>query len=75
MSILRPSLLLGEHKEQRLLEGLTQKLYGRVTPWLPQKFKYKPVTAAQVAHTMVEVGQTQTADFQIYDNLHIQQSP
>lgn len=75
VSILRPSLLLGEHKEQRLLEGLTQKLYGRVTPWLPQKFKYKPVTAAQVAHTMVEVGQTQTADFQIYDNLHIQQSP
>lgn len=73
-SILRPSLLLGEHKEQRLLEGLTQKIYGKVAKFIPDHFKYKPISAEQVAHTMVEAGQTQTADFQIYDNLQIQQA-
>ncbi|NLZ86910.1 MAG: nucleoside-diphosphate sugar epimerase, partial [Gammaproteobacteria bacterium] len=33
---------------------------------------YKPVTADQVAHTMVEAALTQTVKFEIYDNLRIQ---
>ncbi|RZJ21136.1 MAG: nucleoside-diphosphate sugar epimerase [Acinetobacter sp.] len=73
-SILRPSLLMGERQEQRTLEDLTQKLYQKFSHLVPDTFKYKPVTASQVAHTMVEAAQTQTEKFEIYDNLRIQNS-
>ena len=73
-SILRPSLLLGQRQEQRKLEDAAQKLYQRFSHLVPDTFKYKPVTASQVAHTMVEAGQTQTEKFQIYDNLRIQKT-
>jgi len=72
--ILRPSLLIGERQEQRTLEDLTQKLYQKFSHLVPDTFKYKPVTASQVAHTMVEAAQTQTEKFEIYDNLRIQNS-
>jgi hypothetical protein len=51
---------------------VSQKLYRRFSHWVPNSFKYKPVTAQQVAHTMVEAAQTQTQKIEIYDNLHIQ---
>lgn len=72
ISIVRPSLLLGERNESRTLEGVSQKLFKSLSHFMPDTFKYKPVTAEQVAHTMVEVAQTQTEKFKIYDNLHIQ---
>ena len=72
VSILRPSLLLGERQEQRTLEDMTQKLYQKFSHLVPNTFKYKPVTAEQVAHTMVDAARTQTDKFEIYDNLHIQ---
>lgn len=72
VSILRPSLLLGERQEQRTLEDMTQKLYQRFSHLVPNTFKYKPVTAEQVAHTMVDAARTQTDKFEIYDNLRIQ---
>ena len=72
MSILRPSLLLGERQEQRTLEDMTQKLYQKFSHLVPNTFKYKPVTAEQVAHTMVDAALTQTDKFEIYDNLRIQ---
>lgn len=72
VSILRPSLLLGERQEQRTLEDMTQKLYQKFSHLVPNTFKYKPVTAEQVAHTMVEAALTQTDKFEIYDNLRIQ---
>jgi len=71
-SILRPSLLIGERQEQRMFEDLTQKLYQKFSHLVPDTFKYKPVTASQVAHTMVEAALTQTVKFEIYDNLRIQ---
>ncbi len=74
VSVLRPSLLIGERPEQRTLEDMTQKLYQKFSHWVPDTFKYKPVTAVQVAHTMVEAAQTQTEKFEIYDNLRIQNS-
>ena len=74
ISILRPSLLLGERNESRTLEDVSQKLFRGLSRLVPNTFKYKPVTAVQVAHTMVEVAQTQTEKFKIYDNLQIQQS-
>lgn len=72
VSIIRPSLLLGERQEQRTLEDVAQKIYKKVSHLVPNSFKYKPVTADQVAHTMVDVAQTQTEKFEIYDNLRIQ---
>jgi len=73
-SSIRPSLLLGERNEKRFLEDVTQKLYGKFSHLVPNSFKYKPVTAQQVAHTMVEAAQTQTQKIEIYDNLRIQNS-
>ncbi|WP_180165373.1 nucleoside-diphosphate sugar epimerase [Acinetobacter sp. YH12049] len=71
LSILKPSLLLGERHESRRLEDATQKLYMRFSHFVPDRFKFKPVTAQQVAHTMVDAAQTQTEKFEIYDNLRI----
>ena len=71
-SIIRPSLLLGNRAEKRVLEEATQKVYLKFSHLVPNSFKYKPVTAVQVAHTMVEVAQTQTQKIEIYDNLRIQ---
>ena len=71
VSILQPSLLLGERQEQRVIEGAIQKLYRKFSHLVPNTFKYKPVTAEQVAHCMVEVAQNQTKPFEIYDNLYV----
>ena len=74
VSILRPSLLLGERNEQRRLEDLGQKLYLKISRFIPDHFTYKPVSATQVAHTMVEAAQSQIHKLQIYDNLQIQKT-
>ncbi|MFV5391750.1 nucleoside-diphosphate sugar epimerase [Acinetobacter towneri] len=74
VSILRPSLLLGERNEQRRLEDLGQKLYLKISRFIPDHFTYKPVSATQVTHTMVEAAQSQIHKFQIYDNLQIQKT-
>ena len=73
ISFIRPSLLLGERGEQRMLEDATQKLYKRFSHLVPNSFKYTPVTADQVAHTMVYAALNQTVKFETYDNLAIQQ--
>ncbi|MGE8540332.1 NAD(P)H-binding protein [Acinetobacter sp. ANC 3813] len=73
-SIIQPSLLLGQRREHRVLEEGVQKLYQRFSHLVPNTFRFKPVTAAQVAHTMVDAAQTQTEKFQIYDNLRIQKT-
>lgn len=73
ISIIRPSLLLGEREESRTLEDMTQKLYRKFSNIVPDTFKYKPVTAEQVAQTMVDAAQSQNIPFEIYDNLNIQQ--
>lgn len=72
ISIIRPSLLIGDRNESRTLEDISQAVFKRVSHFMPKSFKYKPVTADQVAHTMVEVAQSQTEKFKIYDNLQIQ---
>lgn len=74
VSIVRPSLLLGDRSEQRTLEDMTQKLYQKLSHFVPNTFKYKPVTAAQVARTMLKAAQFQMDKFEIYDNLAIQNS-
>ena len=74
VSIVRPSLLLGDRSEQRTLEDMKQKLYQKLSHFVPNTFKYKPVTAAQVARTMLKAAQFQADKFEIYDNLAIQNS-
>lgn len=75
ISFIRPSLLLGERQESRILEDLTQNLFRTVEKYIPGNFKYKPVTARQVAHTMVKAAQNQTEKYKVYDNLAIQNMP
>jgi len=63
---------LENHIQSLNLKYMTQKLYRKFSHLVPNTFKYKPVTAEQVAHTMVDAALTQTDKFEIYDNLRIQ---
>ena len=52
----RPSLLLGERNDSRFLENLGQNLAPLLSPlMLGPLAKYKPVSAAQVAHQMIQL--------------------
>ena len=72
LSIIQPSLLLGERESPRLLEDFAQKLYQKIASYLPKNLKYLPVTADQVAHTMVDAAQNQSISCEMYANLIIQ---
>ncbi len=74
VSILRPSLLLGKRQEQRRLEDIGQRIYTKIAMILPKQFRYKPISAAQVAAALVQAAQKQSENFEIYDNLFIQQA-
>ncbi|WP_151738655.1 nucleoside-diphosphate sugar epimerase [Acinetobacter junii] len=74
LSIFQPSLLIGKRSEVRLLEDTAQTLFKLVEKTWTKPFKYKPISAEQLAHTMVITAQTQTAAFKLYDNLAIQQT-
>jgi len=74
LSIFQPSLLIGKRSEVRLLEDTAQTLFKLVEKTWTKPFKYKPISAEQLAHTMVIAAQTQTAAFKLYDNLAIQQT-
>jgi hypothetical protein len=69
LSIFQPSLLIGKRSEVRVLEDVAQTLFKLVEKTWTKPFKYKPVTAEQLAHTMLNAAQTQTAAFKLYDNL------
>ena len=51
LTLVRPSLLLGKHKDKRLGEELMQKLFGAHPEWLPAHFR--PVRAETVAAHLV----------------------
>ncbi|RSE36263.1 NAD(P)H-binding protein [Acinetobacter junii] len=74
LSIFQPSLLIGKRSEVRLLEDTAQTLFKLVEKTWTKPFKYKPISAEQLAHTMVIAAQTQLAAFKLYDNLAIQQT-
>lgn len=74
LSIFQPSLLIGKRSEVRLLEDTAQTLFKLVEKTWTKPFKYKPISAEQLTHTMVIAAQTQTAAFKLYDNLAIQQT-
>ncbi|RZF50472.1 NAD-dependent epimerase/dehydratase family protein [Acinetobacter halotolerans] len=74
LSIFQPSLLIGKRSEMRFLEDMAQTLFKLVEKKWTKPFKFKPVTAEQLAHTMLVAAQSQTAAFKLYDNLSIQQT-
>ena len=74
LSIFQPSLLIGKRSEVRVLEDVAQTLFKLVEKTWTKPFKVKPVSAEQLAHTMLVAAQTQTAAFKLYDNLSIQQT-
>ena len=51
LTLVRPSLLLGKHKDRRFGEELMQKLFGLHPEWLPARFR--PVHAETVAAHLV----------------------
>lgn len=75
LSIIRPSLLIGQREHGRFLEDLGQRIYQTCSKVLPKQFKYLPVTANQVAHTMVDAARNQTQSCEMYANLKIQHYP
>ena len=74
LSIFQPSLLIGKRSDERFFEDVAQTLFKLVEKTWTKPFKYKPVTAEQLAHSMLVAAQTQTAAFKLYDNLAIQQT-
>lgn len=72
VSIVQPSLLLGERQEQRFAEQTAQYLFKQFVKILPQQFAYRPVTAEQVAQTLKGAAERQIEKFVIYDNLAVQ---
>lgn len=72
LSIFHPSLLIGQRDEQRKLEGLAQKIFLNLENIWKKPFLYKPVTAEQLAYTMLVAAKTQMEAVKIYDNLSIQ---
>ena len=73
LSIFQPSLLIGKRSDVRVFEDMAQTLFKLVEKTWTKPFKVKPVSAKQLAHTMLQAAQTQSAAFKLYDNLSIQQ--
>lgn len=74
LAILRPSLLLGERKEDRLLEGLAARFLTPVIPWMKGALTlYRPIEARLVAQRMVELSDKKLPGCKIYENdqLHL----
>ncbi|MCA5005409.1 NAD-dependent epimerase/dehydratase family protein [Sphingobacterium bovistauri] len=72
--IFRPSLLLGERKEFRLMERISQIIYPIINLFLIGKLKdYKSIHAKQVASAMINVSLSQTKGIDIYQTQKIKE--
>ncbi|MFW2090996.1 nucleoside-diphosphate sugar epimerase, partial [Acinetobacter baumannii] len=67
LSIFRHSLLIGKRSDVRFIEDLGQSLFNLIENKWTKPFKYKPVTAEHLAHTMVVAALTQIEAFKRYD--------
>ena len=52
LSIFQPSLLLGQHRDQRLMESMAQKAFMLGQHLLPADWRYRPIEAERVAQAM-----------------------
>lgn len=64
--IVRPSLLLGERQENRLGEGLGQKVSQWINPVIPAN--YRAIEGTQVAHAMFKISLLEEQGFFIHEN-------
>jgi len=55
LSVFQPSLLMGQHRDSRLGEGLAQRAFQLVAPIVPDTWDYRPIEAARVAAAMAHV--------------------
>ncbi|MEC7119630.1 MAG: oxidoreductase [Pseudomonadota bacterium] len=55
ISLFQPSLLMGEHQDSRLGEGLAQRAFKIVKPIVPENWDYRPIEAARVAAAMLHI--------------------
>lgn len=74
VNIVRPSLLLGDRKENRLGE----KIFVSVTKFLPFIFmgpmkKYRPIEAVNVAKAMITISLAQNKGFHMYESEKLQE--
>lgn len=63
-SVFRPSVLLGNRNEARLMERIAQFVMYHLAPLIPSK--YKPIDAEIVAKSMVNISKDPKAGFNIY---------
>lgn len=66
LSIFQPSLLLGQHRDQRLMESMAQKAFTLGRTILPADWRYRPIEAARVAQAMVLAATASASDQPLY---------
>lgn len=52
LSIFQPSLLLGQHRDKRLMESMAQQAFKLGRHLLPADWRYRPIEARRVAQAM-----------------------
>ncbi|XID74117.1 hypothetical protein ACF3NA_05985 [Alkanindiges sp. WGS2144] len=71
LSIFQPSLLIGQHQDQRVLENLAQAAFAYTRSWFPATWKYRPVEAGRVAKAMVLATHVPAPGKIVYSNTDI----
>lgn len=61
LSVFQPSLLMGQHRDTRLGEGLAQRAFQLVKPIVPDTWDYRPIEAARVAAAMAHIAMSPIA--------------
>jgi uncharacterized protein YbjT (DUF2867 family) len=67
-SVFQPSLLLGQHQDSRMMEGMAQQLFLWTKPMIPKTWNYRPIEAERVAASMLAVARRPLAEKMIYSN-------
>lgn len=52
LSIFHPSLLIGQHGDKRMLEGIGQQVFNAAKSLLPPTWSFRPIEAERVAQAM-----------------------
>ncbi len=68
LSIFQPSLLIGQHQDSRLAEGLAQSLFKAFKPVIPETWSYRPIEAQRVATAMLKVAGLRGHGKALYSN-------
>lgn len=67
-SVFQPSLLIGQHQDSRMMEGVAQQLFSWTKAIIPQTWGYRPIEAERVAASMLAVAQSPEQQKTIYSN-------